>query len=327
MTTYFKSAFDVPLRIPPMWLMRQAGRYLPEYRNLRAKSKSFVDFCLSPDLAAEATLQPIKRFDFDAAILFSDILMIPYSLGQDLWFVEGEGPKLGELHENLSTLFVLEKLKPVFETICRVRQELPPEKSFIGFAGGVWTVLCYMIASDSKDWHGVVLWAQENQQKFNALQELVCHATIAYLDKQIESGVDVIQIFDSWCSVVPEKFQEKWVIEPTYRIVSFLKAKYPGIKIIAFPKGFGNLEKYVLETGIDGISIDYMQNIDLDLPVVLQGNLSPELLVKGGDEMEKSVHDILEKTKNKRFIFNLGHGILPHTPIENVEKLIKLVRG
>lgn len=310
-----------------MWLMRQAGRYLPEYRDLRAKSKSFVDFCLSPDLAVEATLQPIKRFDFDAAILFSDILMIPFGLGQDLRFEEGEGPKLGELHEKMTTEFVLEKLDPIFQTIQKVRAQLSPSKSLIGFAGGVWTVLCYMIASNSKDWRGVVLWAQDHREKFDALQNLVCDATIMYLDKQIESGVDVIQIFDSWCSVVPIEFQDKWVIEPTARIVSFIKTKYPDVKIIGFPKGFENLKKYATQTRVDGISVDYMQDIDLDLPVLLQGNLSPEVLVEGGEKMEECVHHILEKTRNKRFIFNLGHGILPHTPIAHVEQLIKLVKG
>ncbi len=323
--TLFRSAFESPQVIPPLWLMRQAGRYLPEYLELRTKAKTFVDFCLCPHLAIEASLQPINRFDFDAAILFSDILMIPFGLGQKLTFEQNEGPKLGSL-ENLSLDHLEEKLTPIFETVSGVRSKLSPSKSLIGFAGGVWTVLCYMIASHTKDWNSVVKWAKENKKTFDDLLNLVLEATIFYLEKQIEHGADIIQIFDSWSSVVPEEHQNDWIISPTRKIVESLKAKYPDIKIIGFPKGFKNLHSYTF-TGIDGLGVDHHQSLDFQSDILLQGNLSPETLIEGGERLIRETLGILEIMKNRKFIFNLGHGILPQTPIHHVEQLIKIIRG
>lgn len=306
--------------------MRQAGRYLPEYREVRSHVKSFIDLCLSPALATKVTLQPIKRFDFDAAILFSDILMVPFGLGQELTFEEAGGPKLGKL-QHLSFNHFNERLQGVFETVSEIRSRLDPSKSLIGFAGGVWTVLCYMIASHTKDWASVVLWAERNKDQFDSLMELVTDATMLYLDKQVEHGADIIQIFDSWSSVVPELYQDPWIIRPMEKIVVFLKEKYPNLKIIGFPKGFQKLEKYIQSTHVDGIGVDHFQNLDMDYSCLVQGNLSPETLVEGGDRLRREVTHILEKMSGKRFIFNLGHGILPHTPIKHVEKLIEIIKG
>ena len=324
--TLINSTFKSPQSIPPIWLMRQAGRYLPEYLELRTKAKTFVDFCLSPTLATEASLQPIKRFDFDAAILFSDILMIPFGLGQNVTFEQNEGPKLGDL-KGLSLNNLEEKLKPIFETVMQVRSKLHPSKSLIGFAGGVWTVLCYMIASHTKDWYSVVQWGHERQKDFEDLLALVVEATIFYLEKQIEHGADIIQIFDSWSSIVPQQYQSDWVINPTIKIVSTLKSKHPHVKVIGFPKGFKDLNNYSLLTGIDGLSVDQNQTLDFETNILLQGNLSPETLLEGGDRLIFETEKILDTMKDRKFIFNLGHGILPQTPIRNVEKLIKIIRG
>jgi uroporphyrinogen decarboxylase len=320
----------------PVWLMRQAGRYLPEYRALRAEKGGFLELAYDSDCAAEITLQPIRRFGFDGAILFSDILVIPHAMGQDLWFETGEGPRLapplvGHAFDKLVP--VPERLDPIFETVRKVRADLPPETTFLGFAGSPWTVATYMVAGQgSKDQSDARRMAYNDPAKFGVLIDAIVSATVDYLSGQIDAGVDAVQLFDSWAgSLSPAQF-EQWVIAPTVKIVSALKARHPETPIIGFPKGAGGkLPAYARETGVDAVGVDESvdpawahANLPKNMPV--QGNLDPLALIAGGTALESAVTRILNAFADRPHVFNLGHGILPDTPIEHVEKLLTLVR-
>jgi uroporphyrinogen decarboxylase len=323
---------------PPVWLMRQAGRYLPEYREVRASVGGFLDLCHSPDQATEVTLQPIRRYGFDAAILFSDILVVPDALGQKVTFAEGEGPRLTPLRKSkdlavLSKVGFQDKVRTVWRTVEKLRQALDPSVALIGFAGSPWTVATYMVEGrGSKDYVSVKKMAYGDPGLFQQVIDILVDASFDYLLGQIDHGAQVLQLFDSWAGVLPETEFERWVIAPTKILVSRLKAARPGIKIIGFPKGAGVLaEAYALETGIDGIGLDSSQSLSwavktLSPRFTLQGNLDPILLVTGGAAMERAVDHILETTRGVPFIFNLGHGIVPETPPENVKKLMERVR-
>ena len=322
--------------VPPVWLMRQAGRYLPEYRALRAAKGGFLELAYDSDSATEITLQPIRRFGFDGAILFSDILVIPHALGQDLWFETGEGPRLAPAlasNDFRKLVPVPERLDPIFETVRKVRTSLPPETTFLGFAGSPWTVATYMVAGQgSKDQADARRMAYSDPAKFGALIDAIVTATVDYLSGQIVAGVDAVQLFDSWAgSLSPAQF-EQWVITPNARIVASLKQRHPGTPIIGFPKGAGGkLADYAVRTGVDAIGIDETVDpvwankvIPAGMPV--QGNLDPLVLIAGGVALESAVTRILNAFADRPHIFNLGHGILPDTPIEHVEKLLTLVR-
>lgn len=322
--------------VPPVWLMRQAGRYLPEYRALRAEKGGFLELAYDSECAAEITIQPIRRFAFDGAILFSDILVIPHAMGQDLWFETGEGPRLapplvGFDFEKL--VAAPERLNPVFETVRKVSAALSPETTFLGFAGSPWTVATYMVAGQgSKDQAEARRMAYNDPARFGSLIDAIIKATVDYLAGQIEAGVDAVQLFDSWAgSLAPAQF-EQWVIAPNAKIVAALKTRHPDTPIIGFPKGAGGkLPAYARETGVDAIGVD--ETVDPDwahatLPdnMPVQGNLDPLALIAGGEALESAVARILNAFAGRPHIFNLGHGILPDTPIEHVEKLLTLVR-
>jgi uroporphyrinogen decarboxylase len=323
--------------IPPLWLMRQAGRYLPEYRALRADKGGFLELVNDSASAAEVTLQPIKRFNFDGAILFSDILVIPHALGQDLWFETGEGPRLAPklIDQALSTLSMApERLAPVYETVRRVSAALTPTKTFLGFAGSPWTVATYMIAGQgSKEQAEARRYAYQDPIAFQAIIDAISDLTVEYLSGQIEAGVDAVQLFDSWSgSLSPAQF-EKWVIAPTVRIVDQLRSLHPNTPIIGFPKGAGGkLPAYARETGVDALGLDETvdpvwanANLPADLPV--QGNLDPLALITGGDVLDMAIDRVLAAFPDRPHIFNLGHGILPDTPIAHVEHLIRRVQS
>ncbi len=319
--------------------MRQAGRYLSEYRALRAQAKDFVDFCFSPKLAAEATLQPIDRFDMDAAILFADILLIPYAMGQDLTFAEGEGPRLPGLADGHQIAFndipeTIDVLEPVFETVQRVRQDLDSTKALIGFAGAPWTVATYMVRGRGGEGHADVReWAYRNPETFERLMDQLVEATSAYLIKQIDAGADAVQLFDTWAGGLPPSAFHAWCVEPVRRIVEQLRAAHPTIPIIGFPKSVGSLaDPYVRATKVDAVGLDFGVSLQwardaLSENAVLQGNLDPVVLAVGGDLLLREIDLILETLDGVPYVFNLGHGILPHTPPENVSVLMKRVRG
>jgi uroporphyrinogen decarboxylase len=323
-------------QIPPVWLMRQAGRYLPEYRALRAEKGGFLELAYDSDCAAEITLQPIRRFAFDGAILFSDILVIPHAMGQDLWFETGEGPRLAPPlsgHDFEKLVPAPERLNPVFETVRKVSAGLSPETTFLGFAGSPWTVATYMVAGQgSKDQAEARRMAYGQPERFGELIDRIITATVDYLSGQIEAGIDAVQLFDSWAgSLSPAQFED-WVIAPNAKIVAGLKARHPDTPIIGFPKGAGGkLPAYARETGVDAVGVD--ETVDPDwanatLPdnMPVQGNLDPLALIAGGEALEKAVERITKAFAGRPHIFNLGHGILPDTPIEHVEKLLTLVR-
>jgi uroporphyrinogen decarboxylase len=319
--------------------MRQAGRYLPEYREIRAKAASFLDFCYTPKFAAEATLQPITRFGFDAAILFSDILVVPDALGQKVSFESGEGPRLDPLKTaadfaKLPDRIDLGKLAPVFETIDRVKSALSPETAFIGFCGAPWTVASYMIAGKgTPDQAPARLFAYRESALFQKLIDLLVSASIDYLSVQIKTGVDVVQIFDSWAGVLPEREFERWCLAPIKAIVAGLKALHPNVRIIAFPRGAGShLPGFAAASGAEALGLDTAVDPAwaakaIGREVILQGNLDPLALVAGGQALEYATRNILSAFQEHRHIFNLGHGILPETPIENVEHLLKILRS
>jgi uroporphyrinogen decarboxylase len=322
---------------PPMWLMRQAGRYLPEYRALRASRGGFLDMAYDPEAAAEITLQPLRRFPFDAAILFSDILVVPHAMGMELSFVAGEGPRLapplmGGRIRDLEPH--LERLEPVYETVRRVKATLSPETTFLGFAGSPWTVATYMIAGQgSREQAEARQLAYSDPGKLGAILDIVASITVDYLSRQIEAGVDAVQLFDSWAgSLSPGQF-ESHVIARTAWIVDQLKRRHPDTPIIGFPKGAGGkLRAYVAETGVDAIGLD--ETVDprwaaRELPpgLPVQGNLDPLALVAGGEALRSAVERILDAFADRPHIFNLGHGIQQTTPIAHVEELVMLVKG
>jgi uroporphyrinogen decarboxylase len=323
---------------PPVWMMRQAGRYLPEYRTLREEKGSFLDLVYDSEAAAEITLQPLKRFpQLDAAILFADILLIPFAMGQNLTFIAGEGPHLTPPVASTAldqlTPFPA-RLDPIYETVAKVRARLDPAKTLIGFAGSPWTVATYMVAGQaSRQQSEARQLAYRNAQQFAELIQRVEEVTLDYLLKQIEAGAEAVQLFDSWAgSLAPKQF-EQWVVGPTARIVSALEARHPDVPVIGFPKGAGGkLAAYARETGIDAIGLD--ETVDpvwaaRELPenLPLQGNLDPLALLAGGEALKDGVRRILDAFAGRPHIFNLGHGILQETPITHVQELLKLVKG
>ncbi len=324
---------------PPIWLMRQAGRYLPEYRATRARAKDFLDLCFTPELAIEVTLQPIRRYGFDAAIMFSDILVVPHALGQRVWFEEGAGPRLEPLREaadiaRLSPGGLREKLAPVFETLRGLRRELPEETALIGFAGAPWTVASYMIEGQtSRDFAAAKTWAYRAPEEFARLIDTLVVSTSDYLIAQIEAGAEVLQLFDSWAGVWPEAELRRWCLEPAAEIVRRVKAVHPEVPVILFPRGAGLFyEAFAAEAGAEGLSLDTTVLLDwarerLQGQVALQGNLDPLLVIAGGAALEQGVARILETLGNGPLIFNLGHGITPQAPPEHVEQLVAQVRG
>ncbi|RYM14481.1 uroporphyrinogen decarboxylase [Sphingobium cupriresistens] len=322
--------------VPPMWLMRQAGRYLPEYRALRADKGGFLELVYDSPAAAEVTLQPLRRFGFDGAILFSDILIVPYAMGQDLWFEAGEGPRLAPIlaETDLSALTPdFSRFEAVYETVRQVKAALDPSVTFLGFAGSPWTVATYMVAGQGSKDHGAARrMAYQQTEKFAALIDAIVDATVTYLCGQIDAGVEAVQLFDSWAgSLSPLQFQ-RWVIEPNKRIVARLKALHPTIPIIGFPKGAGaKLADYAAQTGVDAVGVDetidpHWANQALPKAMPVQGNLDPLALIAGGRAVEQAVDTIRAAFADRPHIMNLGHGILPDTPIAHVEALISYVR-
>jgi len=322
---------------PPMWLMRQAGRYLPEYRELRASKGGFLELAYDPPSAAEITLQPLRRFAFDGAILFSDILVVPHAMGMELSFAAGEGPRLAPpmVDARIRDLQPqLERLDPIYETVRRVKAELRPQTTFLGFAGSPWTVATYMIAGQgSRDQAEARQLGYADPGKLDAILDIVASVTVDYLSRQIEAGVDAVQLFDSWAgSLSPSQF-ERFVIARTAWIVDQLRRRHPGTPIIGFPKGAGGkLRAYAAETGVDAIGLDETVDpawAERELPAGLpvQGNLDPLALIAGGDELRSAVAHILDALGDRPHIFNLGHGIQQTTPIEHVEELVALVKG
>lgn len=321
----------------PVWLMRQAGRYLPEYRELRASKGGFLALVYDTDAAAEITLQPIRRFGFDGAILFSDILIVPYAMGQDLQFLAGEGPKLTPRlvdHALDGLVAVPDRLSPIYETVSKVRAALDPGTTMLGFAGSPWTVATYMVAGEgSRDQHETRAMAYRDPAAFQAILDGVVAVTVDYLNGQIEAGAEAVQLFDSWAgSLAPAQF-EKWVVAPNARIVELVRERHPETPIIGFPKGAGEkLAAYARETGIDAVGID--ETIDplwaaRELPegMPVQGNLDPLLLLSGGEELERQALVALDAFAARPHVFNLGHGIGQHTPIAHVEQLLSVVRA
>ena len=320
----------------PVWLMRQAGRYLPEYRALRADKGGFLDLVYDSDAAAEVTLQPIRRFGFDGAILFSDILIVPHALGQNLAFEAGEGPRLSPplLESALSSLTqVPARLEPIFRTVEKVKAALPAETTFLGFAGSPWTVATYMVAGrGSREQAEARRYAYRDPEAFGAILDAVADMTVDYLSGQVRAGVEAVQLFDSWAgSLAPAQF-EQWVIAPTARIVAAFKGRHPDVPVIGFPKGAGGkLGAYARETGVDALGLDETVSpewaaAELPQSLPVQGNLDPLALIAGGEALEKAVERIISTFEDRPHIFNLGHGILPDTPIAHVEHLLRLVR-
>ncbi|MDL2351599.1 MAG: uroporphyrinogen decarboxylase [Pseudomonadota bacterium] len=321
----------------PVWLMRQAGRYLPEYRALRAEKGGFLALVYDTEAAAEITMQPVRRYGVDGAILFSDILIVPYAMGQDLEFLVGEGPRLSPklvdtALENLHA--VPDRLKPIYDTVKRVKAMLPADKTMLGFAGSPWTVATYMVAGEgSRDQHDTRAMAYRDPGAFQAIIDAITQVTIEYLIGQIVAGAEAVQLFDSWAgSLAPAEF-ERWVIAPNATIVAALGARFPHIPVIGFPKGAGEkLPAYARETGVAALGLDETidpvwaaQTLPAGLPV--QGNLDPLLLIAGGAQLETQARRILDAFADRPHIFNLGHGIGQTTPLEHVGELLSLVRG
>lgn len=323
---------------PAIWIMRQAGRYLPEYRETRAKSKGFLHLCYTPDLATEVTLQPLRRFDLDAAILFSDILVVPDALGQDVRFEVGEGPVLtpvtAETIGALKPERALDHLAPVLETVRRVRAAIAPEKTLIGFCGSPWTVATYMInGRGSTDQAAARLFALRHPDAFAALIDMLVATSIDYLVAQLEAGADVVQLFESWALNLDDQAFDERVIEPNRRIVEGVRARVPNAPIIGFPRGAaGNLARYAAATGVNTLGLDYATPLDFaagHLPKALpvQGNLDPLRLVAGGAQLDQRIDAIIAAYSDRPHIFNLGHGIVPETPIEHVARLVDRVKN
>jgi uroporphyrinogen decarboxylase len=324
-------------KVPPVWLMRQAGRYLPEYRKLRAEAGSFWAMALTPRYAAEITLQPIRRFGFDAAILFSDILTVPEALGQKVTFTEGEGPSLapvtsvsGFVEDRESWVKYFE---PVYEALRLTRAGLSDETTLLGFAGAPWTLATYLAAGKGGDEQKAAkLWAYRDPQGFAGLLDILGECVAFHLIRQIDAGADAVQIFDSWASGLPAALFEQVVTLPTKKIVAAVRTARPGARIIGFPRAatLAGYADYVAATGVDAVSLDTampMRWAAKNLGCALQGNLDPIALIAGGAALDRAVDDILQAIAGKPFIFNLGHGILPETPIAHVEQLLKRIRG
>jgi uroporphyrinogen decarboxylase len=323
----------------PVWLMRQAGRYLPEYRQLREKAGSFLTMCYTPDLATEITLQPLRRFDLDAAIIFSDILVIPHALGQDLKFVHGEGPQLPPLpQEKWNIAFdptgFKNFLKPVYQAIQQTRQEMPKEKALIGFAGAPWTLACYMLQGHGgTGFKDALILAQEYPQKFKKLMQVLTESVALHLIQQIDAGCNAVQVFDSWAGLCPAEKITEYIIQPMNAITQLIKTAHPQIPIIGFPRGLGkDYPRYAAETTMQGLGVDQGEDLsalvkNIARPICLQGNLDPELLLRGGNEMQNAVTHILKTMQGRSHVFNLGHGVIKETPPEHVQQLIEQIKG
>ncbi len=327
------------LPIPPIWLMRQAGRYLPEYRAIREKTATFLDLCFNPKLAAEVTLQPISRFGFDAAILFSDILVVPHALGQKVSFESGEGPRLDALSEpaalkRLRLDIDQGTLAPVYETIARAKQDLPPAVALLGFCGAPWTVATYMIAGcGTADQLPARLFAYRYPAEFARLMDLLVETSASYLVRQFQAGADAVQIFDTWAGILPGEEFRKWCIEPNARLVALVRESIPGAKIIGFPRGAGTrLGGYIADVAIDAVGLDAMIALEFARDQIqkrrpVQGNLDPVALLAGDAVLDHAIDAILAALGSGPLIFNLGHGVLPETPIRHVERLVARVRA
>ncbi|HLZ83405.1 MAG TPA: uroporphyrinogen decarboxylase [Caulobacteraceae bacterium] len=322
---------------PPVWIMRQAGRYLPEYWELRGRAKDFLDFCYTPALAVEAVMQPLRRFDLDAAILFSDILVIPDALGRKVWFVQGEGPRLEPLLDEAAWSFgdpegVTGHLAPVYETVERLRATLPQKTTLIGFAGGPWTVATYMIQGRGGDKDRCRRAAYERPADVDALLAVVAEATARHLAAQVAAGADCLQIFESWSESLPEPLFERVILKPTAAVMARLRALGVTAPVIGFPRGAGALiGRYARETGVTALGVDIQTPAafarkEAPAGMALQGNLDPQLLIAGGAALETGARQVLEAFGGGPHIFNLGHGITPQTPPENVAKLVEIIR-
>jgi uroporphyrinogen decarboxylase len=326
--------------VPPVWLMRQAGRYLPEYRATRAQAGDFLSLCYNPELAAEVTLQPIRRYGFDASILFADILLIPQALGADLWFVTGEGPRLSTITDASGMAKmkgkddIHEHLAPVYETVKILSQELPKETTLIGFAGAPWTVATYMIAGQgTPDQAPAHKLREEDPATFDALMDLLTEATIEYLDCQVKAGAEVVKLFDSWAGSLKGEAFDRYALAPAKRIITELKTRHPDLPIIAFPREAG--DKYIgfaKAVGADALAIDTSVDAtwaaeNLQGDTCVQGNLDPKLMVTGGDALQSEARRICDALKGGPHIFNLGHGITPDADPENVHRLLEAIRG
>lgn len=323
---------------PPIWIMRQAGRYLPEYRATRAQAGGFLDLCYTPKFATEVTMQPIRRYGFDAAILFSDILVIPDALGRKVAFQEGEGPVLEPLDlarvGDLDPQAIDERLAPVYEAVEMIRGALPSETTFLGFCGAPWTVATYMIAGRGTSDQGPARRAAlGDPEGFAALIDVLVAASIRYLARQIDHGADAVQIFDTWAGVLDEAQFERWVIQPTKRIVEGLRAIHPGARVIGFPKGAqASLVRFIAETGVDAVGIDWtlphaFAREQIQPIAAVQGNLDPMRVVIGGRALDEGVDRVLEGLGSGRLIFNLGHGITPDADPANMARLVERVRA
>jgi uroporphyrinogen decarboxylase len=324
---------------PPVWLMRQAGRYLPEYREIRAATKSFLELCYTPEKAVEVTLQPIRRFGLDAAIIFSDILVVPDALGQKVWFVEGEGPRLDALTDaaqfgQLSRARLADHLAPVYRAIKTTRAELSRDTALLGFAGAPFTLACYMIEGGaSRDFAKVKQWAYAHPDSFGLLIDLLVEAIVDHLAYQVEAGADAVQLFDSWAGVLPEEQLFGWSLEPMVRIAHGLKARHPKVPVIAFPRAVGPAAlMYRRPDAFAALSIDtgigaHWAARELQPHICVQGNLDPLMLVVGGAALEREATRILDKLGQGPHVFNLGHGVVPQTPPENVAQLVEIVRN
>jgi uroporphyrinogen decarboxylase len=324
---------------PAFWFMRQAGRYLPEYRQTRAKAKDFISLCLDPALASEITLQPIRRFAMDGAILFADILLVPYALGQPVAFKEGEGPVLTPItgaadiaNLKAAAADALGRLRPVEETVKAVAANLPLDTALLGFAGAPWTVATYMVeGGSSRDFATVRRFANAEPALFDALIGVLVDVTADYLDMQIAAGAEAVQLFDSWAGVLTDAEFQRWCVLPVREIVARLEAKHPAVPVIGFPKGAGvHYREYAALTGVEALGLDPTVPLDwartMQPEVTLQGNLDPLFLVMGGAPMEQATRRILEMLGTGPFVFNLGHGIRPETPVAHVERLCQLIR-
>jgi uroporphyrinogen decarboxylase len=322
---------------PPVWIMRQAGRYLPEYRALRTKAKDFLTFCYTPELAVEAVLQPLRRFDLDAAILFSDILVVPDALGHKVWFVEGEGPRLDPLYKQEHWALggadkLVERLAPVYETVERLRAALPANIPLIGFAGGPWTVSTYMIQGEGGDKDLARLTAYRRPADVDALLALLVEATAQHLKAQVDSGADCLQIFESWSEGLPEPLFERMIIAPTKALMQRLRALGVTVPVIGFPRGAGALlGRYARETGVTALGVDTQTpaafaRAEAPEGMPLQGALDPQLLICGGAALEAGARQVIERFRPSPHIFNLGHGITPQTPPENLAALIDIIK-
>jgi uroporphyrinogen decarboxylase len=319
--------------------MRQAGRYLPEYRAVREEAGTFLNLCFTPKLATEVTLQPIRRFNLDAAILFSDILVVPYALGQKVSFVTGEGPQLAPLVDSdnvgrFTGRLSLSMLSPVFDMIRMVRPALPAHVALLGFCGAPWTVATYMVAGQgTPDQRPARLMAYRDRVSFTRLIDALVEASVEYLVAQFRSGVDAVQVFDTWAGILPPKEFESWCIEPMQKIVAGVRSSVPGARIIGFPRGAGaSLLRYVERVEVNAVGLDW--TIDrgfargtVQSRVAVQGNLDPFVLLAGGEALDREVDAVLAAFGEGPFIFNLGHGILPETPIAHVEQMLRRIRG